>query len=91
MHVRNSVGTFGTFGTLGTISKKINKFILCFASIVFIPPPFHISPVSRGRATFYYLGLLGDKVFALGKAKINKLILCFALVFVPLWGDYKIQ
>ena len=55
MHVRNSVGTFGTFGTLGTISKKINEFILCFASIVFIPPPFHISPVSRGRATFYYL------------------------------------
>ena len=44
-----------TFGTLGTISKKTNEFILCFASIVFIPPPFHISPVSRGRATFYYL------------------------------------
>ena len=31
-----------------------------------------------------YLGLLGDKVFALGKAKINNFILCFALVFVPL-------
>jgi len=31
-----------------------------------------------------YLGLLGDKVFALGKAKINNFILFFALVFVPL-------
>ena len=55
VHVRNSVGTIGTFGTLGTISKKINEFILFFASIVFITPPVHISPVSRGRATFYYL------------------------------------
>ena len=34
MHVRNSVGTFGTLGTFGTISKKINEFILCFASIL---------------------------------------------------------
>ena len=37
-----------------------------------------------GVRDFLYLGLLGDKVFALGKAKINKFILCFALVFVPL-------
>ena len=61
--------TFDTFDTFDTkfqnIALKINEFILFFASIVFIPPPFHISPVSRGRATFYYLGLFGDKVFAL--------------------------
>ena len=40
---------------LAPFRKKINDFILFFASIVFIPPPFHISPVSRGRATFLYL------------------------------------
>ena len=71
---------------LAPFRKKINEFILCFASIVFIPPPFHISPVSRGRATFYYLGLLGDKIFALGRKKINEFYFVFCARFCTFVG-----
>ena len=63
--------TFDTFDTkFQNIALKTNKFILCFASIVFIPPPFHISPVSRGRATFL------DKFFTL--EKINTFLFLLA-------------
>ena len=70
--MRACAGCDDTFDTFDTFDTKFQNIAL------------KINMFLLHSHNFIYLGLLGDKVFALGKAKINKFILCFALVFVPL-------